>query len=203
MSVLSGFIEIYFLVQQQTLKRSENFSFHAFKKDTIGQRQITVLIIGESSNYFHWQINGYPRPTSPCLNGRENLIVFPNAIAGCYYTPLSVPQMITRAHPDNMDLRFKEKSVLSAIRDAGFKTIWLSNQSDREIVYSGITVLHAKTAAFRFSLQRIPPYLTRPNMRGGRYPSCTVKKKATGKTNLSFCIPWQTLGLFQKVSPAV
>jgi glucan phosphoethanolaminetransferase (alkaline phosphatase superfamily) len=77
---------------------------------------------------------------------RENLIVFPYAVAGSHNTTLSVPQIITKANPDEMDLRFKEKSILSAFKDAGFKTVWLSNQSDKEIFYSGITLLHAKTA---------------------------------------------------------
>jgi len=45
-----------------------------------------------------------------------------------------------------MDLKFKEKSILSAFKDAGFKTIWLSNQTDKDIFWSSSITFHAKTA---------------------------------------------------------
>lgn len=54
--------------------------------------------------------------------------------------------MITRASPDDMDREFKEKSFLSAFQDAGFKTVWLSTQTDQEILWQGTIILHAKTA---------------------------------------------------------
>jgi glucan phosphoethanolaminetransferase (alkaline phosphatase superfamily) len=67
-------------------------------------------------------------------------------IAGAHYTWVSVPQIITRANPDNYDAQFREKSILSAFRESGFKTSWLSNQSDQDIFWSGTITLHAKTA---------------------------------------------------------
>ncbi len=145
-SVVGGFMEAYSFIQTNNLEGSKGFSFHAFKKDSLATRQLNVLVIGEASRYASWQLNGCSKPTSPRLMQRENLIVFPYAVAGCHNTTFSVPQIITRANPDEMDLRFKEKSILSAFKDAGFKTVWLSNQSDKEIFYSGITLLHAKTA---------------------------------------------------------
>ena len=145
-SVVSGFLEAYFFMRGNNLEQAKNFSFHAFKKDHPAQRQLNVLVIGESSRYLSWQVNGYGRPTSPRLLQREDLVVFPHAVAGANITALSVPQIITRTTPDEMELRFREKSLLSAFKDAGFKTVWLSNQSDQEIFWAGITVSHAKTA---------------------------------------------------------
>ncbi len=148
-SFLYGLYKTYTYSKENSIEQSKNFSFHAFKKDPISQRQIYILVIGESSRYDRWQINGYPRATSPRLSTRENLIVYPDVIAGGYNTATAVPQIITRAEPDNFSLQFKEKSILSAFKEAGFKTIWLSNQSAREIFTDGTITAHAKSADFR------------------------------------------------------
>lgn len=59
---------------------------------------------------------------------------------------MSVPQMITRATPDSIELVFQEKSIIAAFSEAGFKTAWLSNQTAKEIFWSGAINWHAKTA---------------------------------------------------------
>lgn len=145
-SIISGIAEAYTIVSKNTSDHSKNFSFNAFKKDTLAQRQVYVLIIGETSRYDRWQINGYHRSTSPRLNQRKNLINFPDVASGSNLTWLSVPQMITRACPENMDLQFTEKSNLSAFKNAGFKTAWLSSQSDQQIIWLGSIIMHAKDA---------------------------------------------------------
>lgn len=145
---ISGLAQAYAYIKKNNLNESKDFHFNAYRKDTLSQRQIHVLIIGESSRYDRWELNGYDRPTSPLLKDRENLKVFSNVVAGSNLTWLSVPQMITRANPSDLDRQFTEKSILSAFRDAGFKTVWLSNQTDKDIFWSGTITLHAKTADF-------------------------------------------------------
>lgn len=145
-SIISGIADAYGITRRNNLDQAKHFSFGAYKKDSIPARQIYVFIIGETSRYDRWQINGYSRATSPHLNQRKNLISFPDMISGSNLTWLSVPQMITRACPDEMDRQFKEKSLLSAFHDAGFKTVWLSTQTDQEFIWQGIITNHAKTA---------------------------------------------------------
>jgi glucan phosphoethanolaminetransferase (alkaline phosphatase superfamily) len=145
-SIISGIADAYTFLNRNNLDRAKQFSFHAYKKDKVPARQIYVFIIGETSRYDRWQINGYSRATSPRLNQRENLISFPDMIAGSNLTYLSVPQMITRACPDDMDRQYKEKSFLSAFHDAGFRTVWLSTQSDQQVLWMGVISNHAKTA---------------------------------------------------------
>lgn len=145
-TLISGLNDARVFLKKNHLREAENFSFGAVKKDTLSHRQVYVLIIGESSRYDRWEVNGYHRPTSPRLSCREDLLSFRDVIAGAHYTWVSVPQIITRATPDNYDLQYKEKSVLQAFRESGFKTIWLSNQSDQDIFWSGSITLHAKTA---------------------------------------------------------
>jgi len=160
-SILSGVGEAYTFVKQNNLNQSKNFSFNAYNKDTLQARKIFILIIGESSQYNRWAINGYNRQTTPKLSAMDSLYVFQHVVAGCNLTWMSVPQIITRAEPDRINLQFSEKSIISAFKDAHFKTAWLSNQSDKEIFWSGTIVLHAKTADFAtFSPTQSPNFET-------------------------------------------
>lgn len=145
-SLASGVMQARRILNKNNLSRAENFKFKATKLDSLQQRQVFVLVIGESSRYDRWQINGYHRPTSPRLAMRKDLLTFSDVVAGAHYTWVSVPQLITRANPDNYDLQYCEKSVMSAFSEAGFKTIWLSNQSADEVFWTGSIVLHARTA---------------------------------------------------------
>jgi glucan phosphoethanolaminetransferase (alkaline phosphatase superfamily) len=144
-SLVGGVLEAYSFADGE-MNVPENFSFHAFAKDSLPQRKIFVLIIGESSRYDRWQINGYERKTSPRLLRQKNLISYPNVVSGSNQTRMSVPQMITRATPDSIHLLFQEKSILAAFSETGYKTAWLSNQTDQEMFYSGPINWHAKKA---------------------------------------------------------
>lgn len=133
---------------RNNIDQAKDFYFRPVKKDSSSARQVFVLIIGESSRYDRWQVNGYPRQTSPRLAAREDLLTFSDVVAGAHYTWASVPQIITRADPDNYHLQYREKSILAAFREAGFRTYWLSNQSDQDIFWSGSIILHARTADY-------------------------------------------------------
>ena len=135
-------------LKRNNIDKARDFSFRAVKNDTISQRRVCVLIIGESSRYDRWQINGYERRTSPRLALRRNLLTYSDVVAGAHYTWVSVPQIITRANPDNYDIQYREKSILAAFKEAGFNTYWLSNQSDQDIFWTGTITLHARTADF-------------------------------------------------------
>ncbi len=107
----------------------KNFSYGAYRKTEDSLRHIHILIIGEASRFDHWAINGYARETSPNLDSMKNLVSFSNVASGGTMTILSVPQLITRADALNFDLHKKEKSILEAFKEVGYKTFWISNQS--------------------------------------------------------------------------
>jgi len=117
------------------------FQFQASQVNPPGLRQIYILIIGESSRAVQWGINGYYRNTSPKLLKRTNLVSFSNTVAGGYVTEYAVPQIISEATPDNFQLQNREKSIVSAFKEAGFKTYWMSNNLDY-----GQIQMHAKEA---------------------------------------------------------
>jgi glucan phosphoethanolaminetransferase (alkaline phosphatase superfamily) len=110
-------------------RRSANFHFGAHPGHAGDAPQLVVLVIGESSRYDRWSLNGYARDTNPLLSQQANLVTLPDVITSVAATRLSVPVIISRK-PATESLKdgFAEKSVLTAFREAGYKTFWLSNQ---------------------------------------------------------------------------
>jgi len=109
--------------------RNSKFSFGARQAAPDEQRETVVMVIGESSRYDRWSLNGYERDTNPLLSQEPNLVMLPDVITSVSATRLSVPVMISRK-PAMQSLKdgFAEKSFLTAYKEAGFKTYWLSNQ---------------------------------------------------------------------------
>lgn len=110
-------------------EKSRQFKFGAYQESNRDVPQVVVLVIGESSRFDRWSINGYKRETNPLLKQETNLVTFSNVVAAVSATRLSVPVLLTRK-PATQSLKagFEEKSLLSTFREAGFKTYWLSNQ---------------------------------------------------------------------------
>jgi len=110
-------------------EKSEQFRFGARQANTDRMPQLVVMVIGESSRYDRWGLNGYQRDTTPLLKQETNLVSLSNVITAVSATRLSVPVLVSRK-PARQSLKagFAEKSFLSAFREAGFKTWWLSNQ---------------------------------------------------------------------------
>lgn len=85
-----------------------------------------VVAIGESSNRHHWSLYGYPRPTTPRLEGRRaDLLVFEDAISAYALTTASVATALSY----NGGLEDLGVPLINVFKQAGFETIWLSNQS--------------------------------------------------------------------------
>ena len=110
-------------------QRSASFHFGAHQAVPSEAPQIVVLVIGESSRYDRWSLNGYERDTNPLLKQEANLVTFPNVITAVSATRLSVPVIISRKSAmQSLKDGFYEKSFITAYKEAGFKTFWLSNQ---------------------------------------------------------------------------
>ncbi|QRX84450.1 phosphoethanolamine transferase [Glaciimonas sp. PAMC28666] len=110
-------------------RKNRNFAFGAHQVSQQETPQIVVMVIGESSRYDRWSLNGYARETNPLLKQEPNLVSFSDVLTGVAATRLSVPVMISRK-PILQSLRagFSEKSFITAYKEAGFKTYWISNQ---------------------------------------------------------------------------
>ena len=117
--------QIYNIIKIQKVKKSikeaEDFTFNAFKQVS-DKREIHVLAIGESMRFDKLSLNGYNRKTTPLLDNTNNLISFNNYYSTACLTMFSVPQIVTRATPLYYELNYKEKGIVQAFKDAGFKT---------------------------------------------------------------------------------
>lgn len=87
-----------------------------------------VFVLGESLRAKNMQINGYERTTTPFLCQEKNAVSLPHIAAQYGVTHLSVPYILTRANPQNPDRAYSERSFVSLMKQAGYRTTWIANQ---------------------------------------------------------------------------
>ncbi|HJR30050.1 MAG TPA: phosphoethanolamine transferase CptA [Pseudomonas sp.] len=88
-----------------------------------------VLVIGESTNRQRMSLYGYPRETTPELDKlKDQLAVFNNVITPRPYTIEALQQVLTFADEENPDLYLTTPSLVSMMKQAGYKTFWITNQ---------------------------------------------------------------------------
>ena len=109
--------------------KNSQFQFGAHQASQQNTPQIVVMVIGESSRYDRWSLNGYQRDTNPLLSKESNLVSFTDVVTSVSATRLSVPVMVSRKPAtESLKAGFAEKSFITAYKEAGFKTYWISNQ---------------------------------------------------------------------------
>src|SRR5699024_5901506 len=74
----------------------------------------------------HLGINGYARNTTPRLAQVDGLISYTQAISNANYTLLSTPIIMTRSTGQAENLVFPETSLISAYKEAGYTTHYVS-----------------------------------------------------------------------------
>ena len=94
---------------------------------TLNKRNISILVIGESSRADHWQENGYNRETSPLINNR--VYSFNNCYTSSGYTSIAVPLMLRRTNYKNEIILKNESGIIGLFNQLNYKTIWIGNQS--------------------------------------------------------------------------
>lgn len=101
--------------------------------DTSGSAPRTlVLVIGESTQRGHMSLYGYPRETTPQLDEihktDKNLTVFNDVVTSRPYTIEILQQALTFANEKNPDLYLTQPSLMNMMKQAGYKTFWITNQ---------------------------------------------------------------------------
>ncbi len=109
-------------------KEINQFRFNAKQKAAINERELYVLVIGETARYSSFSINNYKRKTSPLLEKTNSIVSFNNVYSEANSTAMSVPILISRANAFDFERRKKEKTILAAFSEAGFSTYWIGNQ---------------------------------------------------------------------------
>lgn len=110
---------------------SADFSYNATSERSGDLEEIYIFVLGETSRAYSWELYGYPRATNPKLmRRREQMSVFTDVITQSNTTYKSVPILLSPADAHHAEDLPKVKGLLTAMREAGFYTIYLSNQPE-------------------------------------------------------------------------
>lgn len=108
---------------------SRNFTYSAKSMAPADRREIYVVVVGETSRGENWQLGGYGRETNPRLSRQPGLTYFPRAFSESNTTHKSVPLLISAASAQAFDSIYCYKSMITAFKEAGYKTAFFSNQT--------------------------------------------------------------------------
>ena len=102
-------------------------------KDNNGDAPRTlVLVIGESTQRGRMSLYGYGRDTTPELKALRdsdpNLTGFNNVVTSRPYTIEILQQALTFANEQNPDRYLTQPSLMNMMKQAGYKTFWITNQ---------------------------------------------------------------------------
>ena len=108
---------------------SADFTFRAVKPEhAAGKREIYVLVVGETSRAMEWSLYGYQRPTTPRMEALEGLVHFTDMLTQSNNTHKSVPIILSAASAENYGILYDQKSIVTAFKEAGFRTVVIANQ---------------------------------------------------------------------------
>lgn len=92
-------------------------------------RELYILIVGETSRAADWQLLGYQRETTPLLSARNDLFFSDKVLSESNTTHKSVPLLLSPLTAKEFDKDiYHVKGILTAFKEAGFSTAFLSNQ---------------------------------------------------------------------------
>ncbi len=87
-----------------------------------------VLVIGESTTREHMGLYGYSRQTTPNLQAMPGLTAYKQVIAARPFTIETLQQALSFADQKNPDLYLTQPSLMNIMKQAGYKTFWITNQ---------------------------------------------------------------------------
>jgi hypothetical protein len=109
-------------------KTSEEFTFNAKSTHIADDREIYVLVIGETARVHNFSLYGYKRKTTPLLDSTSGLVTFTNVLTQSNTTHKSVSLLMSAATAEKYDRIYHEKGIVTAFKEAGFHTVFISNQ---------------------------------------------------------------------------
>ena len=107
---------------------SRDFKFDARSEHSATAPEVYVMVVGEPARAHNFSLYGYPRNTNPLLSKTPGIKAFPNVTTQSNTTHKSVPMLLSAASAEDFERLFHEKGILAAFREAGFHTVFISNQ---------------------------------------------------------------------------
>jgi len=131
-----------------------------------------VLVLGESTTREHMHLYGYDRDTTPNLDALaasdKGLTVFRNVVSPRPYTIEVMQQILTFGDEQHPDRFLTDPSLINLMKQAGYKTFWITNQQ---------TMTKRNTMLTTFSQQTdVPVYLNNQrNQNASQYDSVVLE----------------------------
>lgn len=107
---------------------SRDFKFDARSEHSATAPEVYVMVVGETARAHNFSLYGYPRNTNPLLSKTPGIKAFPNVTTQSNTTHKSVPMLLSAASAEDFERLFHEKGILAAFKEAGFHTVFISNQ---------------------------------------------------------------------------
>lgn len=136
-------------------RTSAGFTFHTRPSHVNGTREVYVLVIGETARAYSFGLYGYGRDTTPLLARTGGLVVFKDAVTQSNTTHKSVPMLLSAASAEDYDVIYREKGIITAFREAGFHTTFVSNQRPN---HSFIDIFGKEADDWRFIRKQVNVY---------------------------------------------
>lgn len=109
-------------------KTSKDFTFRARATHPAGEKEVYVLVVGETSRALNWSLYGYGRETNPKLSKASGITVFTDVLTQSNTTHKSVPMLMSAVSAENFDSIYSQKGIITTFKEAGYKTAFFSNQ---------------------------------------------------------------------------
>ena len=107
---------------------SRDFKFDARSEHSATAPEVYVMVVEETARAHNFSLYGYPRNTNPLLSKTPGIKAFPNVTTQSNTTHKSVPMLLSAASAEDFERLFHEKGILAAFKEAGFHTVFISNQ---------------------------------------------------------------------------
>ena len=130
---INVFYNLYLAVKRNNAsihykEASARFRFDAKPSHPEDSCEVYVMVIGETARAMNFSLYGYQRDTNPRLSKTPGLVTFSDVTTQSNTTHKSVPMLLSQASASDFERLFHEKGILQAFREAGFHTVFLSNQ---------------------------------------------------------------------------
>jgi len=119
------------------------------KDENANTPRTLVLVIGESTQRGRMSLYGYSRETTPELDtlskSDKGMTVFNDVVTSRPYTIEILQQALTFANEKNPDLYLSKPTLMNMMKQAGYKTFWITNQQTMTERNTMLTVFSRQT----------------------------------------------------------
>lgn len=129
--IYSGSLYISEQIQSTSTGEKMQIGLDAHIPESDKDRELIILVVGETARADRFSLNGYERETNPLLKN-YNLTSFSNVTSCATSTAISVPCMFSLT--ETSDFKISEannsENLFDVLQHAGVATLWRDNNSD-------------------------------------------------------------------------